>query len=113
MPTDWKRKYFTKNPDGTYTVVPSVRDNVIFQTFNLMNPINFRRKFDVIFCRNVMIYFDQPTKDALVGRFCRCNGSWRLSADQLFRKPEPKLSLSQIDHSDIPEITEGGPTSRL
>ena len=69
MPTDWKRKYFTKNPDGTYTVVPSVRDNVIFQTFNLMNPINFRRKFDVIFCRNVMIYFDQPTKDALVGRF--------------------------------------------
>ena len=69
MPADWKRKYFTKNPDGTYTVVPSVRNNVIFQTFNLMNPINFRRKFDVIFCRNVMIYFDQPTKDALVGRF--------------------------------------------
>ena len=69
MPADWKRKYFTKNPDGTYTVVPSVRNNVIFQTFNLMNPINFRRKFDVIFCRNVMIYFDQSTKDALVGRF--------------------------------------------
>ena len=42
---------------------------MIFQTFNLMNPINFRRKFDVIFCRNVMIYFDQSTKDALVGRF--------------------------------------------
>jgi chemotaxis protein methyltransferase CheR len=46
-----------------------VKDNVIFQTFNLMDPIRFRRKFDVIFCRNVMIYFDQPTKDALVRRF--------------------------------------------
>ena len=34
-----------------------------------MDPIRFRRKFDVIFCRNVMIYFDQSTKDALVNRF--------------------------------------------
>lgn len=46
-----------------------MRSNVIFQPFNLMDPIKFRRKFDVIFCRNVMIYFDQPTKDALVQRF--------------------------------------------
>ena len=52
-----------------YTVAPILRDNVIFQTFNLMDPIRFRRKFDVIFCRNVMIYFDQSTKDALVNRF--------------------------------------------
>lgn len=69
MPTEWKKKYFTPNPDGTHTVKPQIRNNVIYQTFNLMDPIKFRRKFDVIFCRNVMIYFDQPTKDALVRRF--------------------------------------------
>ena len=69
IPADWKRKYFTPGRDGTHTVTPAVKDNVIFQTFNLMDPIKFRRKFDVIFCRNVMIYFDQPTKDALVRRF--------------------------------------------
>lgn len=69
IPADWKRKYFKARPDGTHVVTPEVRNNVIFKTFNLMNPINFRRKFDVIFCRNVMIYFDQPTKDALVRRF--------------------------------------------
>lgn len=69
MPSEWKRKYFTQNQDGTHTVKPQIRNNVIFQTFNLMDPIKFRRKFDVIFCRNVMIYFDQPTKDALVNRF--------------------------------------------
>ena len=69
IPAEWKRKYFTARPDGTFMVTPDVRTNVIFQTFNLMDPIKFRRKFDVIFCRNVMIYFDQPTKDALVRRF--------------------------------------------
>ena len=69
MPDEWKRKYFKANPDGTHTVTPAVRNNVIFKSFNLMDPITFRRKFDVIFCRNVMIYFDQSTKDALVQRF--------------------------------------------
>ena len=69
IPPDWKKKYFTANKDGSYTVAPAVRNNVIFRPFNLMDPIAFRRKFDLIFCRNVMIYFDQPTKDALVRRF--------------------------------------------
>lgn len=69
IPLDWKKKYFTPLPGGQYQVTQKVRDNVIFQPFNLMDPIKFRRKFDVIFCRNVMIYFDQPTKDALVNRF--------------------------------------------
>ena len=69
IPADWRKKYFTDNRDGTHTVTKAVRDNVIFQSFNLMDPIRFRRKFDVIFCRNVMIYFDQSTKDALVQRF--------------------------------------------
>ena len=62
-------KYFVKNKDNTYTIAPVIKQNVIFQTFNLMNPIRFRRPFDLIFCRNVMIYFDQATKDALVQRF--------------------------------------------
>ena len=69
IPADWKKKYFVPQPGRRYMVAPAVKDNVIFQTFNLMDPIKFRRKFDVIFCRNVMIYFDQPTKDALVRRF--------------------------------------------
>ena len=69
IPTEWRRKYFIDQKDGRHAVVPAIKNNVIFQSFNLMDPIRFRRKFDVIFCRNVMIYFDQPTKDALVQRF--------------------------------------------
>ena len=70
IPAAWKSKYFvgTASP-GVYEVAPKIKNNVIFQTFNLMDPIRFRLKFDVIFCRNVMIYFDQPTKDALISRF--------------------------------------------
>lgn len=69
IPEKWRKSYFVPEKEGRYSVAPKIRDNVIFQTFNLMDPIRFRLKFDVIFCRNVMIYFDQPTKDALVRRF--------------------------------------------
>ena len=69
VPEVWRKKYFKKLEGSQYAVSPEIRNNVIFQTFNLMDPIRFRTKFDVIFCRNVMIYFDQPTKDALVRRF--------------------------------------------
>ncbi len=69
IPPDWKKKYFTPTGNGQFAVAPAIKNNVIFRPFNLMDPIQFRRKFDVIFCRNVMIYFDQPTKDALVRRF--------------------------------------------
>lgn len=70
LPASWRSKYFVRSPhSGTCEVSQTLRSNVIFRTFNLMEPIRFRLKFDVIFCRNVMIYFDQSTKDALTERF--------------------------------------------
>lgn len=69
IPASWKRDYFVPHSDGRFAVAPRIKNNVIFRQFNLMEPIQFKRKFDVIFCRNVMIYFDQPTKNALVQRF--------------------------------------------
>lgn len=68
LPEKWKKNYFVKSGEQ-YAVAPAIKANVIFKTFNLMDPIRFKIKFDVIFCRNVMIYFDQETKDALVHRF--------------------------------------------
>jgi chemotaxis protein methyltransferase CheR len=69
LPSAWKTKYFTANPDGTYTVIDRIRKEVVYRQFNLMNNIVCKKPFDLIFCRNVMIYFDAPTKDALVERF--------------------------------------------
>lgn len=69
LPEKWKTKYFTRNSDGTYTVIDRIRREVIYKEFNLMDKIVYKKPFDLIFCRNVMIYFDAQTKDALIERF--------------------------------------------
>ena len=57
-------------PNGTeLTIAPELRDLVQFRRLNLHGEWPMRRRFQVIFCRNVMIYFDQPTKERLVARF--------------------------------------------
>ena len=62
------RKYFKKVPDG-YAVVDQLKREVTYRKFNLMHKsLPFRKKFDCIWCRNVMIYFDTPTKHELVNR---------------------------------------------
>lgn len=50
---------------------PAVQAMVRFRALNLMGEWPMQRAFDVIFCRNVMIYFDAPTKDRLLTRFAR------------------------------------------
>ncbi len=68
LPAAWVEKYFT-GKGGIYTVKPEIRSQVVFKYHNLMDPINFKKKFDLIICRNVMIYFDQKTKSELIKRF--------------------------------------------
>jgi len=70
LPKAWKEKYFTKVGDEDYKVKDTLAREVVFTQFNLMgNFSRFRKGFHIIFCRNVMIYFDSPTKQALAKRF--------------------------------------------
>ncbi len=69
LPEAWKTRYFDRIDDDTYQVKQMIRDEVVFKQLNLMDNFVFAKKFDLILCRNVMIYFDLPTKQALVERF--------------------------------------------
>jgi len=71
-------RYFTDLGDGTYRVTPELRANVAFKKINLLDPVNARKPYHTIFCRNVMIYFDAKTRSALVDRFYRAMapGAW-------------------------------------
>ncbi|WP_027630143.1 CheR family methyltransferase [Ruminiclostridium cellobioparum] len=70
LPEAWRKKYFTVQSGEAFKVCDKIRKEVIFRRFNLMTGyFPFKRKFHVIFCRNVMIYFDNETKRELVNKF--------------------------------------------
>ena len=69
------RKYFKKgvrNSAGYVKVNDVLRQHVTFQRFNLMDDFPWQGKIDIIFCRNVMIYFNSQTQDDLVNKFYGC-----------------------------------------
>lgn len=73
LPDYWKKLYFTKTGPESYTVSDVIHREVVFRAFNLTDPVfPFKKKFHVIFCRNVMIYFDMPTKETLIQKFYDC-----------------------------------------
>jgi chemotaxis protein methyltransferase CheR len=55
--------------EAGWQIAPAVRSRVHFAHLNLMQPWPMKGPFQVIFCRNVMIYFDRPTQQTLVNRF--------------------------------------------
>ena len=70
VPKYWKLKYFTKIDDENYQICDEIKNEIIYRIFNLMEDVfPFRKKFHVIFCRNVMIYFEPKTKLELVDKF--------------------------------------------
>lgn len=69
VPKHWMTKYFTKLPDGRFQVIDRLRKQITYKQFNLMDRIVAQRPYDFISCRNVMIYFEQETKNALIERF--------------------------------------------
>jgi chemotaxis protein methyltransferase CheR len=70
LPNPWKLKYFRKLGVNRYQISNEIKKEVIFRKFNLMNDkFPFKKKFHLIFCRNVMIYFDRKTKNELIDKY--------------------------------------------
>ncbi len=74
MPAAWRR-YLEKGTGewtGHFRIAGPWRNLVEFRRINLMERFDYASKFHAIFCRNVMIYFDRPTQEDLVGRLAGC-----------------------------------------
>ena len=63
-------KYF-RQVGEKWEISPDIRRMVTFREFNLLTNLSALGQFDVVFCRNVLIYFDQPTKAAVLASISR------------------------------------------
>jgi chemotaxis protein methyltransferase CheR len=109
MPRHMILKYFTifKNSNGvkSFVIKDELKEYIVFRSFNLVtgNFTMFKNKFDLIFCRNVMIYFDRPTQNQLLDQYSKLlkeksrlfighsesihnkNGKYKLSAPSIYK----------------------------
>lgn len=73
VPRELLRRYFQRGSgewEGHFRVKEALRERITFRHLNLLQPeYPFPSRFHVIFCRNVMIYFDRPTQEKLVAKF--------------------------------------------
>jgi len=69
VPLDLRRRWFKKVSEGSWEVADGLRDLVAFRELNLIGDWPMKGSFDVIFCRNVVIYFDEPTQERIWSRF--------------------------------------------
>ncbi len=70
IPENIRKRYFIQESDTTFRVADSLRKLVLFKRLNFINErYPFKQRFHLIFCRNVMIYFDAETKNRLIEKF--------------------------------------------
>lgn len=74
MPIQLKKRYLLKSKDRTnptVRIIPELRRRVTFQRLNFMdNQYNVPDNMDIIFCRNVLIYFDRETQEKVINKLC-------------------------------------------
>ncbi|WP_439182002.1 CheR family methyltransferase [Carboxylicivirga taeanensis] len=74
IPLELKKRYFLKSKDRvtpTVRVKPELQRNVLLKHVNLMDShYDMNETFDVVFCRNVLIYFDRVTQERVISKLC-------------------------------------------
>lgn len=70
LPIQMLVKYFAQLGD-LWQIAPKIRSMVTYRHFNLLQDYSPLGTFDLIFCRNVLIYFDQPTKTGVLNRLAK------------------------------------------
>lgn len=104
IPQPFLDKYFDYG-DHHYYIAQHVKDFVTFQVVNLINPEAFpAQKYDIIFCRNLLIYFDQPARITLLTGLTQClvQGGYLFlgDAESLHLLPEIATHFELIETGD-------------
>ena len=101
IPSALKRKYFLKSKDQTtktVRVIPEIRSRVVFHRLNFMDSYYaVEKEFDIVFCRNVLIYFDRETQQQVITKLAsklKLNGIFFLGHSESITNM--KVPLRQI-----------------
>ena len=96
LSADFKKRYFTLNSDQSMTVLPEIIKQVSFRQFNLTSNFSPLGKFDIVFCRNVLIYFDAERKTKILQDISAClqpEGSMLLGASESLASASAKFKM--------------------
>ena len=100
IPLAYQEKYLMRGKgkqQGNYRVIPELREHITFQYLNFIEPYwDIPQHIDIIFCRNVMIYFDRPTRQKIIRKFYE----HLVPAGLLFIGHSE--TLNDLDHSFVP-----------
>jgi chemotaxis protein methyltransferase CheR len=117
LPPAWLARYFTAEtaPAAGYRVKPGMRAQAAFSRLNLMQSFAWPRRFPVIFCRNVMIYFDAETQARATEKLAASlePGGYLFvgHAESLSRRSSSLEYVEPAVYRKTPE--RGGPWNRL
>jgi chemotaxis protein methyltransferase CheR len=103
LSTSRKSIFFHKDKNGLYHVVDEIRDVVRFQQLNLLNSFILLGKFDVIFCRNVLFYFEPETRMKIIEKLYHSLNS---NGYLILGGPESIGQYMAIDEEDTPNYFE-------
>lgn len=105
LPEPIRAAYFQESPGGSYRVRDEVRSHVRFAVHNVLREEPPVRPVDVIFCRNVMIYFDTPTQTRLVderlARVLASDGYLFIGHSESLIGKSRRFSYSRIDRTPV------------
>ncbi|MGL5973038.1 MAG: CheR family methyltransferase [Oscillospiraceae bacterium] len=89
LPEQWIKKYFINKGNNLFEVCDKIKKEVVFKKINLMDNFQFKKPFDLILCRNVMIYYDNATRDNLMNKFyhyTKMNGYFFIGHSEILSK---------------------------
>ena len=100
LPIEMRQRYFQESSNNKGQVKSSLTAMIKFKQLNLLNDFSALGQFDIVFCRNVLIYFDGNQKNQILKKIAAClpiNSSLFLGAAESISGSEQYFSMKNIN----------------